>query len=341
MADWLKRQWDDIKGNVKYALLLIVLGVIVTGAAVLVDGLPRWKAAILVILFVLLSFWAAIATWSRRSKDRRTAELPDAGRTPDHNSGLSIRAVAEEQPDSTTLAGRLFELATRYKKAAREFHRQNPQPPAPPALTTWATKANGWQKINFLPELQRAHDELEAEGLSDTLLDVAIGSTPTLDRVEQITQRLRFLAAQLDDDPSDYQNARVPEIVKNAPFPTKISLLLEEVEYNGALGCPLKLRFHLRNDSPGPIDVQFQDYRPKSITLRQVVADIFQLRFGGAWVPQPDGVGQIAVFPNQQFRGWIAADERRFNKGQVQEHCGGNAGTLVLLVNGQKYEIQL
>lgn len=115
-----------------------------------------------------------------------------------------------------TLANRLFELATRYKKAAREFHKQNPQPPAPPASTQWATKANGWQKVNFHSELQRAHDELAAEGLSDVILDVAIESTPTLDRVEQITQRLRFFAAQLDDDPSDHQNARLPEISRKA-----------------------------------------------------------------------------------------------------------------------------
>ena len=114
-----------------------------------------------------------------------------------------LRPPQTEEPKQSTLAQRIFELATRYKKAAREFHKQNPQPPAPPALTAWASKANGWQKVNFLPELQRAHDELEAEGLSDVSLDVAIASTPTLDRTQQIAQRLRFLVAQLDDDPSD------------------------------------------------------------------------------------------------------------------------------------------
>ena len=72
MGDWIKTQWDDIKGNVKYALLLIVLGAIVTGAAALVRGLPAWKEAILVFLFAVLAFWGAVATWWRKSAKQET-----------------------------------------------------------------------------------------------------------------------------------------------------------------------------------------------------------------------------------------------------------------------------
>jgi hypothetical protein len=78
------------------------------------------------------------------------------------NRVLELEGKAKETPP--TLAQRLFDLAARYRKAAREFHKQNPQPPAPPALTAWAAKANGWQKVNFHAELQRAHAELAAEG---------------------------------------------------------------------------------------------------------------------------------------------------------------------------------
>jgi hypothetical protein len=116
-----------------------------------------------------------------------------------------------ENTKEATLAERVFELATRYKKAAREFHKRNPQPPAPPALTTWATKANGWQKVNFHADLRRIYDELAAEGFNSLALDLAIECTPTFGQVEQTTQLLRFLASQLDDDPGDYQNARLPE----------------------------------------------------------------------------------------------------------------------------------
>ena len=120
----------------------------------------------------------------------------------------------------------------------------------------------------------------------------------------------------------------------------KISIVSEHVEYNGANDCPLKLRFHLRNDSAEPLDIQYRDYRPELITLKKAVTEIFQIRMGGAWLPIPDGLGHIAVFPTQQFAGWIAADEGRFNKGIVEEHRG-KIGTLVLLVNGQNVEIKL
>ena len=81
MVDWIKAQWDDIKRNVKYALLLIVLGAIVTGAAVLVRGLPVWKDAILVFLFLLLAFWGAVATlwrkFARQETKREFEQLAD------------------------------------------------------------------------------------------------------------------------------------------------------------------------------------------------------------------------------------------------------------------------
>jgi hypothetical protein len=120
----------------------------------------------------------------------------------------------------------------------------------------------------------------------------------------------------------------------------KISMIFEHVEYIGGADCPLKLRFHLRNDSTVPLDVKYQDYRPELITLKKVVSEVFQIRMAGAWLPQPDGLGQIAVLPFQQFAGWIAVDEGRFNKGQVED-VRGRIGTLVLLVNGQKIEIKL
>jgi hypothetical protein len=65
--------------------------------------------------------------------------------------------------------------------------------------------------VNFHADLRRIYDELAAEGFNSLALDLAIECTPTFGQVEQTTQLLRFLASQLDDDPGDYQNARLPE----------------------------------------------------------------------------------------------------------------------------------
>jgi hypothetical protein len=141
--------------------------------------------------------------------------------------------------------------------------------------------------------------------------------------------------------PEDTEIQRLTnEVQSRANAPIKITTVSEHVEYNGAHDCPLKLRFHLRNDSPGPLDIQYQDYRPELITLKKAVTEIFQVRMGGAWLPTLNGLGHIAVLPAQQFAGWIAVDEGKFNKGIVEEHRG-KIGILVLLVNGQNVEIKL
>jgi hypothetical protein len=63
MPSWIEKQWIDIKGNVKYALLVVLLGGGVTGATLLVRGLPLWKDAVLIFIFTVFAFWGAIATW--------------------------------------------------------------------------------------------------------------------------------------------------------------------------------------------------------------------------------------------------------------------------------------
>lgn len=67
VAGWLKRQWNDIKGNVKYGVLLFVGAGIVTGVTAITRGLLWWQQTILVLSFVLLFGWALVATWVVRA----------------------------------------------------------------------------------------------------------------------------------------------------------------------------------------------------------------------------------------------------------------------------------
>jgi hypothetical protein len=149
--------------------------------------------------------------------------------------------------------------------------------------------------------------------------------------------------------PEDSQIARLEADVQRLRSENKqfartasvnISLMSENAEFSETADCPLKVRFHLRNDSVGPIDVQYQDYRPELITIKKGVTEIFQVRLAGSWLPEPDGLARIAVYPGQQLRGWIAADEGKFTKDQVDQHRG-KIGTLILRVNEQDIEIKL
>jgi hypothetical protein len=155
----------------------------------------------------------------------------------------SLQATRAEEPSQ---AERVFELATKYKHDAREFLRQNPQLPAPPASTAWAAKARAWQAISFHSELKRAMDELVAVGLTDPSLQINLDAPPTLAQVESTTRLLRFMAAQLDDDSSDYQNVRLPEMpITHFVFLNVTSFKVDEKTVSR--GTTLKIRYEINS----------------------------------------------------------------------------------------------
>lgn len=141
--------------------------------------------------------------------------------------------------------------------------------------------------------------------------------------------------------PQDPEIQRLMNEVKRlTPVVPKITKLSDQVEYVDTAAYPLKLRVHLRNDSTATVDVQFQEYRPELITVRGVPTEVFQVRLRDLWYPKEHGAGRIALYPGQQFLAWIAPDEGKFNKVQVEGYRG-RIGTIVLLVNGQNIEIKL
>src|SRR6266700_2323775 len=63
VADWLFQQWHDIKGNVKFALIMGILGVVGAIIKMLVNGLNAWQQIVLVTIFLLLFGWCLFTTW--------------------------------------------------------------------------------------------------------------------------------------------------------------------------------------------------------------------------------------------------------------------------------------
>jgi hypothetical protein len=62
MSLWLRQQWDDIKGHVKYAVVLVLGTAVVSGVVALTHGLLLWQQVALAGCFVLLFGWAILAT---------------------------------------------------------------------------------------------------------------------------------------------------------------------------------------------------------------------------------------------------------------------------------------
>lgn len=131
------------------------------------------------------------------------------------------------------------------------------------------------------------------------------------------------------------------EVQRLTPAAPKIGeLSFRVVDEVAAEGFPLKLRMQFRNDSATAIDVQLRDYRPELITLKSFPTEVIQVRLRDLWYPRDHTVGRIALYPGQQFQIWIAPDESKFNKAQVELHRG-RIGTLVFQVDGQNLEIKL
>ena len=178
---WIRRYWPTM---VMIALMIVpgydIYDRHMHGPATDTASVPWRYGAFL--LFIVISIGLVLG---RRARIQTSAPTP------------------AENPKELTLAETIFDLAKRYRTAGKEFHHQNPQPPAPPASTAWAAKANGWQRVNFYDDLEKARHQLAAVGLGDSDLSEAIECIPTLDKIERVAQRLRYLASQLADDPNE------------------------------------------------------------------------------------------------------------------------------------------
>lgn len=102
---------------------------------------------------------------------------------------------------------------------------------------------------------------------------------------------------------------------------------------------PLKCRVQFRNDSTLCADVSISGYKPDTVTIKKFLADVLQIKLR-EWEPSDHGVDRLAVLPGQFFQAWIGVDESKFNAEQVSK-LRGRIGTLILMVNGKRLNIDL
>ncbi|HEX5424033.1 MAG TPA: hypothetical protein VFW94_10820 [Candidatus Acidoferrales bacterium] len=72
----MRQQWDDIKGNVKFSLLMTACSFLLAGGAILVKGMPLWRIVALACIFFILFAWAVAVTFI--SVKKSTVQLPPA-----------------------------------------------------------------------------------------------------------------------------------------------------------------------------------------------------------------------------------------------------------------------
>jgi hypothetical protein len=76
--NWLAKQWQDIRGNFKFWLTLIIGSAMVTAAVAITRGLEWWQQTILLVLFVMLFGWAVIASYLATRRQIHTSDVTTA-----------------------------------------------------------------------------------------------------------------------------------------------------------------------------------------------------------------------------------------------------------------------
>lgn len=124
MVEWAIRQWNDVKGNVKYGLLVSIPFI----AGIVTRGLAWWQQLVLATLCVILVAWAIVQTIKADNLSRQREQTKDQPRDEPPDTTLKDsdpKLYIEFQDDrGVTISGKhedeaYFVLINRSKQIAR------------------------------------------------------------------------------------------------------------------------------------------------------------------------------------------------------------------------------
>jgi hypothetical protein len=199
---WLKRQYDDIKGNLKWWVLLGILGGVMTAFSFLVSGLPWWKHALIVFFFTVVSLWAGIATWASRRR---------AGVDGQYRQIQKEGMLTENQMDALRLASRL-------RQGLRDFIKREGSEPTADLPTDgyedwetasndlwarklpWRTKLRSKYVSDFEKDAVDMYHRLVQDGVLNEHFGALVGNAHTQKDIEELARLFRVEAMTIEDE---------------------------------------------------------------------------------------------------------------------------------------------
>lgn len=113
-----------------------------------------------------------------------------------------------------------------------------------------------------------------------------------------VTQASATLRLRESADPNDRAIAEL--LSRPAPDIRLIDVTIPQPDPTLRLTFPLKCYVTLQNASGECSEVRLATYRDQSVTLKQFVTDVLQIKFQN-WAPSSDGADRIAVYLNSCF----------------------------------------
>ena len=198
MREWYVKQWNDIKGNVKFAVLAFLASAALTAVGLLTRGLASWQQAILWFILGILLVWAIAVTVMLRSKpgaDVPSHQLPEAslrGRVFIFCNELSAYVGKRKtRPDEEKLYAKFKDSKTLF---AKHYDAE---------IQSWDDKLSAGYWLYFRERAVNLRHELVLSDVRDNDLDEALSALERppkgdyLNILQTVVERLRYAASTL------------------------------------------------------------------------------------------------------------------------------------------------
>jgi hypothetical protein len=201
LREWLLRQWNDIKGNVKFYALGLAGSAILTTVGLLTHGLKWWQQATLLFIFGAVLVWAITATVLAviRAKTPLVNILPVQppetslrDRTFIFCQELSAYASEREARPSEE------ELYSKYKDSGQLFAEHYDA-----EIQSWDDKLSAGYWLKFRDRAVNLRHDLVLQDVRDNALDDALSAlerVPGKDyfhKMQTVIERFRYDASTL------------------------------------------------------------------------------------------------------------------------------------------------
>jgi hypothetical protein len=200
LREWLAKQWNDIKGNVKYGALLVLAGVVLSGVGLLTRGFAWWQDALLLFFFGGILAWAIVATVlaAQRTRPRVAAPSPALIETSLRDrvfilcNELSVYAADRKaRPDEDAL----YEQFKDNPKLFAEHYDAE--------IQSWDDKVSAGYWFRFRDRAVNLRHELVLNDVRDNDLDTALGKLEQVPKsdyskvLQTAVERFRYVASSL------------------------------------------------------------------------------------------------------------------------------------------------
>ncbi|SPF35231.1 hypothetical protein SBA4_1620002 [Candidatus Sulfopaludibacter sp. SbA4] len=138
----------------------------------------------------------------------------------------------------------------------------------------------------------------------------------------------------------DFDSALHNPDIRDGNNPFRLKLVKRWANCDEHATYKRKVWMHIRNDGDDCLAISHSGWKAMSGGMRaKIVSSTLQLKLGGTWCPEKQGVDRLHLPPGEMMQTWI--DVGSYSPDEIERRCEAETpiGTLVLLVSGTEVEL--